>query len=178
MESSLLEAMQREEVMTKNWDCKLMFKEEEDAPEIDLLDYVNLSEQEEDKILNNTSYPNLCLYKFPDRFNDLGDWPKLKKELHSSGIAGGCTLISNHVKRLAVGKKYHVTCHRYRTFKEKVNLKRKYVEGSDYMDGIATTTVKQNRLIEMRGPTGPKQSRKTQTVLPTCNEKNATLVSM
>jgi hypothetical protein len=59
-----------------------------------------------------------------------------------------------------------------------VNLKRKYVEGSDYMDGIATTTVKQNRLIEMRGPTGPKQSRKTQTVLPTSNEKNATLVSM
>jgi hypothetical protein len=115
MESSLLEAMQREEVMTKHWDCKLMFKEEEDAPEIDLLDYVNLSEQEKDKIPNNTSYPNFCLYNFPDRFNGLGDWPKLKKELHSSGIAGGCTLISNHVKSLAVGKKYHVTCHRYRT---------------------------------------------------------------
>jgi hypothetical protein len=164
--------------MTKHRDCKLVFKEEEDGPEIDLLDYVNLSEQEEDKIPNNTSYPNFCLYKFPDRFNGLGDWPELKKELHSSGIAGGCTLISNHVKSLAVGKKYHVTCHRYRTYKEKVNLKRKYVEGSDYMDGIPTTTVKQNRLIEMRGPTGPKQSRKTQTVLPTCNEKNATLVSM
>jgi hypothetical protein len=41
-----------------------------------------------------------------------------------------------------VGKKFNVTCHRYRTYKEKVNLKRKYVEGSDYMDGIATTTVK------------------------------------
>jgi hypothetical protein len=38
MESSILEARQREEVMTKHWDCKLMFKEEEDAPEIDLLD--------------------------------------------------------------------------------------------------------------------------------------------
>jgi hypothetical protein len=46
------------------------------------------------------------------------------------------------------------------------------------MDGIATTTVKQNRLIEMRSPIGPTQSRKTQTVLPTSNEKNATLVSM
>jgi hypothetical protein len=45
------------------------------------------------------------------------------------------------------------------------------MEGSNYMDGIATTTVKQNRLIDIRGPTGPKQSRKTQTVLPTCNEK-------
>jgi hypothetical protein len=45
------------------------------------------------------------------------------------------------------------------------------VEGSDYMDGISTTTVEQNRLVEMIGPTGPKQSRKTQTVLPTCNEK-------
>jgi hypothetical protein len=164
MESSLLEAMQREEVMTKHWDCKLMFKEEENGPEIDLLDYLNLSEQEEDKIPNNTSYPNFCLYKFPDRFNGLGDWPKLKKELHSSGIVGGCTLISNHVKSL--------------TYKEKVNLKRKYVEESDYMDGIATKTVKQNRLIEMRGPTGPKQSRKTQTVFLTCNEKKATLVSM
>jgi hypothetical protein len=72
---------------------------------------------------------------------------------------------------MAVGKQYHVTCHRYRTYKEKVNLKRKYVEGSDYMDGIATTTTKQNRRIEMRGPTGPKQSRKTQTVLPMCNDK-------
>jgi hypothetical protein len=30
--------MQREEVITKLWDCKLMFKEEEDTPEIDLLD--------------------------------------------------------------------------------------------------------------------------------------------
>jgi hypothetical protein len=64
MEALLLKAIQREEVMTKHWDCKLMFKEEEDGPEIDLLDYVNLSEQEEDKIPQNTSYPNLCLYNF------------------------------------------------------------------------------------------------------------------
>jgi hypothetical protein len=149
MESLQLEAIQREEVMTKHWDCKLMFKEEEDGPNIDLLDYINLSEQEEDKTPNNTSYPSFCLYKFPDRFNGLGDWPKLKKELHSSGIAGGCSLISNHVKSLAVGNKYHVTCHRYRTYNEKVNLKMKYTEGSDYMDGIATSTVKQNRMIEI-----------------------------
>jgi hypothetical protein len=74
MELSILEAMQREEVMTKYWDCKLMFKEEEDTPEIDLLDYVNLTEQEEDKIPNNPSYPFFCLYKFPDRFNGLGGW--------------------------------------------------------------------------------------------------------
>jgi hypothetical protein len=143
---ALLEAIQREEVMKKHWECKLMFKEEEDGPEIDLLDYVNISEQEEDKIPNNTSYPNFCLYKFPDILNGLGDWPKLKQELHSSGIEGGCSLISNYVKSLAVGKKYHVTCHRYRTYKEKekVNLKSKYTEGSDYMDGIAITTVKKN----------------------------------
>jgi hypothetical protein len=32
MESTLLEAIQREEVMTKHWDCKLVFKEEEDGP--------------------------------------------------------------------------------------------------------------------------------------------------
>jgi hypothetical protein len=38
--------------MTKHWGYKLMFQEEEDGPEIDLLDYVNLSEEEEDKILN------------------------------------------------------------------------------------------------------------------------------
>jgi hypothetical protein len=50
MESTLLEAIQSEEVMMKHWDCKLMFKEEQDGPEIDLLDYVNLSQQEEDKI--------------------------------------------------------------------------------------------------------------------------------
>jgi hypothetical protein len=42
MESLLLEAIQRDEVMTKHWDYKLMFKEEEDSPEIDLLDYLNL----------------------------------------------------------------------------------------------------------------------------------------
>jgi hypothetical protein len=58
-----------------------------------------------------------------------------------------------------------------------MNLKRKYMEGSDYMDGIATTTLKQNRLVEMRGPTG-KQSRKIETVLPTLNDKNSNLVSM
>jgi hypothetical protein len=45
--------------MTKHWDCKLMFKEEGDGPKsIDLLDYVNLSEQDEDKIPKNSSYPN------------------------------------------------------------------------------------------------------------------------
>jgi hypothetical protein len=59
-----------------------------------------------------------------------------------------------------------------------VSLKRKYEEGSDYMYSIATLTVKQNRLIEMRGPTGPTQSRKTQTILPTCKDKNATLMLM
>jgi hypothetical protein len=88
---------------------------------------VNLSEQDKDKIPKNISYmisKLLCLYKFPDRFNGLEDWPKRKKELRSSGIAGGCSLISNHVKTIAVGKTYyHVTCHRYRTYKEKVNLK-------------------------------------------------------
>jgi hypothetical protein len=52
---------------------------------------------------------------------------------------------------MAVGDKLHVTCHRYQTYKEKVNLKIEYMEGIDYMDDIATTTVKQNRLIEMRG---------------------------
>jgi hypothetical protein len=178
MKSLLLEGMQREELMTKHWDCKLMFKEEEDGSEIDLLDYVDLSEQEEDKIPKYTSYPNFCLYKFPDRFNGLRDWTKLKKKLRSSGISGWCSLISNHVKSLAVRKKYHVTCHHYRTYKEKINLKRKYVEGSNNMDGIATSTVKQNLLIDTRGATGPKQSWKTHNVLPTSNEKNATLVSM
>jgi hypothetical protein len=86
--------------------------------------------------------PNFCLYKLPDIFNGLDDRPAPKKELHSSGIAGGCSLISNHVNTLAVGKQYHVTCHHYQTYKEKVNLKRKYEEGSDYMGGIATTPVK------------------------------------
>jgi hypothetical protein len=32
MESTLLEVIQRGEVMTTHWDCKLMFKEEEDRP--------------------------------------------------------------------------------------------------------------------------------------------------
>jgi hypothetical protein len=171
MESTLLEAIQREEVMSKHWDCKLMFKEEEGGPEIDLLDYVIFDEEEENKIPRNSSYPNLYLYKSPDRFNGIKDWPKLKKELHSSGIAGGCSLISNTVKTLACGKKYHVTFHHYRLYNEKVNLKRKYEERSDYMDCIATTAVKQNRLIRVRGPTGPKQSRKTQTILPACQDE-------
>jgi hypothetical protein len=43
------------------------------------------------------------------------------------------------------------------------------------MDGIATTTAKQNRLIEMRGPTGPKQSHETQTVLTACKDKKCHL---
>jgi hypothetical protein len=157
--------------MIKHWDCKLVFKEEEDRPENDLLDYVNLSEQDEDKIPKNSLYPNFCLYKFPHKFNGLEDWLKLKKEIYSYGIAGGCSMVSNHVQNLAVGKKYHVTCHHYRTYKEKVNLKRKYEEGSDYMGDIATPTVEENRLIEMRGPTSLKQSRKPQTVLPTLKYK-------
>jgi hypothetical protein len=73
MESTLLEVIQRGEVMTIHWDCKLMFKEEEDGPEIDLLNYVNLSKEEEDKIPKNSSYPNFCLYKFPNRFDGLKD---------------------------------------------------------------------------------------------------------
>jgi hypothetical protein len=57
------------------------------------------------------------------------------------------------------------------TLQGKGELERKCEEGSDYMDGIAATTVKQNRLIEMRGSTGPKQSQKTHTILPTCKDK-------
>jgi hypothetical protein len=52
-----------------------------------------------------------------------------------------------------------------------VNLKRKYEEGSDYIEGMTTTTIKQNRLVDMRGPTGLKQYRRTQTILPTCREE-------
>jgi hypothetical protein len=65
METTLLAAIQRKEVTTKYWDCKLVFKEEQGGPEINLLDCVNLSEQEEDKIPQNSSYPNFCLYKSP-----------------------------------------------------------------------------------------------------------------
>jgi hypothetical protein len=32
MGSTLLKAIQREGVMTKHWDCKLIIKEEEDGP--------------------------------------------------------------------------------------------------------------------------------------------------
>jgi hypothetical protein len=42
MKPLLFKAIQREELMTKHWDCKIMFKEEEDGPGMDLLDYVNL----------------------------------------------------------------------------------------------------------------------------------------
>jgi hypothetical protein len=56
-----------------------------------------------------------------------------------------------------------------------VNLKRKYEEGSDYMDGIATT-VNQNRLIEMRGPTGTKNPGKHRLSSPLAKKKDATLV--
>jgi hypothetical protein len=157
-ESTLLKVVQRGEVMTTtHWVCKLMLKEEEEGLYIDLLDYVNLSEKEEDKIPKNSSYPNFCLYKFPDRFNGIKYRPKLKKELHSSGIAGGCSLISNIPCTM-----YHVACHGL--YKQKVNLERKYEEGSDYMDGIATATAIQNTMIKMRGPTGPKKSRKSQTM--------------
>jgi hypothetical protein len=52
-----------------------------------------------------------------------------------------------------------------------VNLKRKYEEGSNYMEGISTPTMHQNRLIYMRGSTDPKQSHKKHTVLPTCKDK-------
>jgi hypothetical protein len=52
-----------------------------------------------------------------------------------------------------------------------VNLKRKYEEGSDYMDRIATPTSIQNIPIKMRGPAGPKQSRKTHTTVPACQDE-------
>jgi hypothetical protein len=111
MESTLLEAIQRESAMTKDWYCKLMSEEEEYGTKIDLLDYVNLSKRKrKTRFPKNSSYPNFGLYKFPDTFNGLKDWPKIKKELHSSGIAGGWSMIPNDVKALACGKKYHVTC--------------------------------------------------------------------
>jgi hypothetical protein len=39
------------------------------------------------------------------------------------------------------------------------------------MDRIATPTAIQNIPIKMRGPTGPKQSRKAQTIVPTCQDE-------
>jgi hypothetical protein len=105
MESTLLEAIQKEEVMKEHWDCKLMFKEEVDGPEIDLLNFVNLSEEKEDKNPKKQLISELCLKKSPYGFNGLADLPKLQKELHSSGISGGYSLISNDVKTLSCGKK-------------------------------------------------------------------------
>jgi hypothetical protein len=142
MESTLIEAIQRKEVTTKNWDCKLLFKEEADGPYIDLLDYVNLSE--EDKIPLNSSYPTFFIYKFPDIFNGLDDWPKLKKEQGTPfiwnfwGFASLYQTLQN-LLHVAGGNKYHAACHIYQLYKEKVNLKRKYEEGNDYMDGIVIT---------------------------------------
>jgi hypothetical protein len=48
-------------------------------------------------------------------------------------MAGVFSLISNTVKYIACGKNYHPTYHRYRLYKEKMDLKRKYEEGSEYM---------------------------------------------
>jgi hypothetical protein len=42
----------------------------------------------------------------------------------------------------------------HRLYKEKLNLKRKYEEGCDYTEGMATPTIKQNRLTDMIG-SGP-----------------------
>jgi hypothetical protein len=66
MESLILEAIQREEVMTKHWDCKLMFKEEEDGLEIYLIDYVNLSKQKKTRFPTTrpfqiSVYPNFLI---------------------------------------------------------------------------------------------------------------------
>jgi hypothetical protein len=57
------------------------------------------------------------------------------------------------------------------TLQGKGELVKKYEEGSNYMECMIASTVKQNRLIEMIGPVGLKQSRKTQTILPTCQEE-------
>jgi hypothetical protein len=46
------------------------------------------------------------------------------------------------------------------------------------MDGIATTTVKQKRLIEMRGALVPNNPVKHRLSSPLPMRKNATLVSM
>jgi hypothetical protein len=59
-----------------------------------------------------------------------------------------------------------------------VELKRKYEEGSDYMEGIATTTVNQNILIEMRRPTGLKQSKKYRLYSPLVKSKDTTSILM
>jgi hypothetical protein len=111
MESTLIEAIRREEVITKHWDCKLVFKEEQDGLEIDLLEYVNLSKEEEDKIAKNSSYPTFCLYTFPGRFNGLKDWAQLRKEiLYSSAIARGFKMTPNTATPRVCGKKYNITC--------------------------------------------------------------------
>jgi hypothetical protein len=126
MESTLLEEIQSEEVMTKHWDCKLLCKEEEDGPEIDLLDYVNLSEEEEDKIPKNSSYPNFCLNKFHDRINGLEARRLAQVEEGTPFIWNSRWALPDikHCKTLACGKNYHVACYHYQLYKEKVNLKK------------------------------------------------------
>jgi hypothetical protein len=45
MEAALLQTIQHEEDATTKWHCKLMFKYSNEDPEIDILDYVNLSNE-------------------------------------------------------------------------------------------------------------------------------------
>jgi hypothetical protein len=89
----------------KHWNWKLMIKEGEDGPEIDLLDCVNLTKEEEDNIPTNKMYPNFCLYKSPYRLKCLEEWEKIRKEVYVSVIEVGFKLTPNMKTLIKCGTK-------------------------------------------------------------------------
>jgi hypothetical protein len=118
-------------------------------------------------VTRHQGYPEPCLLLFPTIYTGRQSWDDLCADLNKAAEMHGFQFTVHISKHTAQATVWTLSCTHHIMFEDKA-CKHKYVDNeAQYASGVKVTTVKYNRGVEHRGPTGINQPRKMETSLPT-----------
>jgi hypothetical protein len=121
-------------------------------------------------IARQIDYPELCLFRFPTIYSGGQSWDDLRADLNKVADKLGFQLTFHNTKHTAQATAWKVSCTHHRMAENKA-CKLNYVNpDAQFAAGMKVTTVRENRWVEQRGPTGINQPRKMETSLQTLKE--------
>jgi hypothetical protein len=119
MDPCLIAELELEELQTKQWDCKLMFKPSlnDTILQFDLLTFiphppVGISN------MGSSEFPSGYLYRFPSCYNGVDDWEKNKSDIYNCGNKCGFKLANNEKRSSALGHTWRLICNRGMIYRE------------------------------------------------------------
>jgi hypothetical protein len=112
-------------------------------------------------------YAEPCLLQFSTIYAGRKSRDDLRVDLNKAAKKQGFQFTVCKSKHTAQATVWKTSCTCHRMVEDKA-CKRKYVKNeAQYTAGTKVTTMKENHLVEQRGPTGIDQPRKTERSLPT-----------